>query len=116
MCSPVVEGSVQSMASHRIKLLITLVLFMVAVAAIWTPTQSEARSLSSPTVLSAVIPDATPAAGDPDIGQGAAPPPAPTLKRANQSVGDGNGKYRALSEWVLWAGRIWATLYLRVFG
>ena len=106
------------MASHRTKLLITLVLFMAAVAVIWTPAQSEARSLSSVASgqLSIARPGATPASGDPDIGQGAAPPPAPSLKQAHLHLGGESVKSRALSEWVLRAGRIWATLYLRVFG
>jgi len=107
------------MTSHRIKLLITLVLFMVAVAATWTSSQVDARELSGSGTsgyLSVARPGATLASGDPDIGQGVAPP-SPSLKQLNQPVvGEGSAKSRPLSEWVRWAGRIWATLYLRVLG
>jgi hypothetical protein len=103
------------MNRHRIKLLITLVLFTVALAAVWTSSQAGARGLSGPgasSVLSANSPGATPAAGDPDIGQGIAPPP-PTMKHMRRHPGSGTAKGQTLSEWVRWTGRIWVTLYLR---
>lgn len=104
------------MINHRIKLLITLVLFMVAVAATWTSTQADARALKgASSTLSVARPSVTPTSGDPDIGQGATPPPAPSLKRLLPESG-ASAKQGSLNEWVRWAGRIWATLYPRLFG
>ena len=102
------------MNCHRIKLLITLVLFMVTVAAVWPSSQAEARGSKAPgasDLSSATRPYVAPLAGDPDIGQGGIAPPPPSLKHL-KDVGDGNGKSESLNEWVRWAGRIWATLYL----
>jgi hypothetical protein len=45
--------------------------------------------------------------GDPDDGQGVAPPPPPASKSA---IRTGSAP---LIDWVRWTGRIWATLYLR---
>lgn len=94
------------MNRHRIKLLITLVLFTVAVAAVWTPPQAAARGIGT------MRPDATMTSGDPDIGQGIAPPP-PSTKGMRLQPGSGIAKGRTFGAWALWTGRIWATLYLR---
>jgi hypothetical protein len=103
------------MNRHRIKLLITLVLFTVAMAAVWTSSQAAARGLSGPGGSSGIgwtRPDATPASGDPDIGQGITPPP-PGMKNVRLHPGEGIAKGRTFGEWVLWTGRIWASLYMR---
>lgn len=105
------------MNHHRIKLLITLVLFTVALAAVWTSSQADARGLSGPgasSVLGTTRPGATPAAGDPDIGQGGQGivPPHPSLKQLRQPAGIGTAKGQTLIAWVRWTSRIWATLYL----
>lgn len=104
------------MNCHRIKLLITLVLFMVTLAAVWS-SQADARGLKgrdASSHLSITRPGTTPVAGDPDIGQGGIAPPPPSLKRL-QHVGEGSAKSESLNEWVRWAGRIWATLYPRAW-
>ena len=102
------------MRLNRIKLLVTLVLFTLAVTSIWMTSRADARGLPSPGAskfLSATRPDAAPASGDPDAGSGVAPPPPPGMKQLRQLPGSGMAP--ALSDWVQWAGRIWATLYLR---
>lgn len=106
----------QRVICHRIKLLITLVLFTVALAAVWTTNQADARGLSGPgasSVLGVSKPGATTAAGDPDAGAGVSPPPPPTVKQNRLLPGRGNAGWMALTEWIRWAGRIWATIYLR---
>ena len=103
------------MNRHRIKLLITLVLFTVAVTAAWTSSQADAQGLLGPgasSILSATRPGATPASGDPDLGQGVVPRP-PSLKHLRQLAGFGNPRGHTLIEWARWTSRIWATLYVR---
>jgi hypothetical protein len=97
------------MNRNRIKLLITLVLFTVVMAATWTATQADARGLSpgASASLSVAKPGATVASGDPDAGQGYQAP-GQLLKRIQRVPGG-----LTAADWVLWAGRIWATLYLR---
>ncbi len=105
------------MNCQRIKLLITLGLFVVTVAAVWPSSQADARGLHArggSSQLSATRPSVAPLTGDPDIGQGGIAAPPPSLKHLH-GVGDGNQKSESLNEWVLWAGRIWATLYLRAW-
>ena len=103
---------------HRIKLLITLVLFTVAVAAVWMSTQADARGLMGPgasSVQSSARPGAQIASGEPDAGQGytAPPPPPPQLKQSRWLPGNGDSRASTIIDWFRWAGRIWATLYLR---
>jgi len=103
----------------RIKLLITLVLFTLAVASAWTTSPADARGAVSPGAsnhLSATKPGAVLASGDPDAGQGIVPPPPPSLKQARRLRGQGIVRGPAFIEWVQWTGRIWATLYLRAAG
>jgi hypothetical protein len=103
------------MNRRRIKLLIALVLFTVALAAVWTSSQADARglpSLGASSSLSAAKPGATVASGDPDIGQGCVPRP-PSLKQSRQLPGGGNANGWTFGGWVRWIGRIWTTLYLR---
>lgn len=97
------------MNRHRIKLLVTLVLFTVVLAAAWTATKADARGLSpgASTAFSIAKPGATVTSGDPDAGQGYQPP-GQTLKRIQRVPGGGT-----TADWVRWAGRIWVTLYLR---
>ena len=102
------------MNRHRIELLITLVLFTVVSAAVWTSSPSEARGrfgLGAANGWISTKPAATPTSGDPDIGQ-ATPQPPPKLPKSFS--GSGNAKSHGPMGWVSWTGRIWATLYLRV--
>jgi hypothetical protein len=102
------------MNRHRIELLVTLVLFTVVSAAVWTSSQADARGLPGPgasSTLSATRPGAAPTSGDPDWGQGIAPPPP---KQPNRSSWDGKAKGHGFPGWFHWTGGIWATLYLRV--
>jgi hypothetical protein len=104
------------MIRDRIKLLITLVLFTVVLAAVWSSSRVEARALSgrgASSNLGTMRPGVAPASGDPDIGQGVVGPPAPGVKSLRESPGSGIAKGQTFGEWVLWTGRIWATLYLR---
>ena len=108
-------GSVQRMNRHSIKLLVTLVLLILAATSAWMTSQAEARGLDSPgasSQLSAMRPDASLAAGDPDAGQGVAPPPPPSMKQ-RRGIGNGDPGRIVLADWVRWTGRIWATLNLR---
>ena len=103
----------QRMNRHRIKLMVTLVLLILAATSVMTTSQVDARGLYSPGAsnhLSANRPDAGIAAGDPDGGQGGGiqPPPPSTTKKLR-----GNGGRAGLAEWINWTSRIWATLYLR---
>ena len=103
------------MNPNRIKLLVTLVLFMLAANA-WMPSQADARGLSSLGASSHLIatrPGVGLASGDPDAGQGALPPPPPAMKQLRHPLGGGVVSGPALGEWVQWTGRIWATLFLR---
>ena len=106
----------QRKKSHRNKLLITLVLFMVALSAVWTTTQADARGLVAQPLsngLSPSDPGAIIASGDPDIGQGNAPA-NPTTKVLKMLRVGGVGGGHPFGDWVRWAGRIWATLFQRV--
>jgi hypothetical protein len=105
------------MNCHRIKLLITLVLSVVVVAVVWTSSPADARGSSrdAPGFVSAVGPGVTLTSGDPDIGQGVAPPPHPTQGKSSQVVAGGSAKGSLLSGWVFRASRIWATLYLSIW-
>ena len=100
---------------NRIKLLVTLVLFILAATSAWMTSQADARELSSSGAsshLSATRPGAGLASGDPDAGSGVAPPPPPSLKQLRQiGVSEDPGR-GSLSGWVRWTGRIWA-MYLR---
>ena len=101
-------GSVQRMKPHRIKLLITLVLFSLVVAGTWATSPADVRDVTKP--------GAAITSGDPDAGTGAAPPPPPPpeikLKRLRPSPGAEAGR-PACFDWVRWASRIWATLHPR---
>lgn len=99
--------------SHiRIKLLVTLVLFTLAVASDWMVSSADARGLPGPGASSHFVstrPGALPHAGDPDTGQPVSTPPPPGMKGAESVSGEGP----SLANWVQWASRIWATLMLR---
>ena len=105
------------MKRHRIKLLITLVLFTLAAASAWTTSSADARGALGPGAsghLSATKPGATVTGGDPDTGQGAVPPPPSLkLKQCRPLPGRDAGGSPTLYDWVRWTGRIWATLYQR---
>ncbi len=105
------------MNRHRIKLLITLVLFTLAVASAWVTSPADARGAWGPGAsnhLSATKPGATLASGDPDAGQGVSPPPPSLkLKQCVPVPGRGVAGSPAFIDWVRWTGRIWATLYQR---
>lgn len=101
----------------RIKLLITLVLFTMAVASTWWTSHADARGLSSSGtsgVSIATRPGASLACGDPDGSQsGVSPPPPPTAKQAKWLLSGPKAGGMPLNGWVQWTGRIWATLGLR---
>ena len=104
------------MNRHRIKLLVTLVLFVLAATSAWMTSQADARGLQSPGAsshLSAMRPGAGLASGDPDAGQGVTPPPPPSLKQLRGMPWMGDAGHAGLVDWALWTGRIWATLNLR---
>ena len=104
------------MNRNRIKLLVTLVLFILAATSAWMTSQADARGHSSPGAsshLSATRPGAGLAAGDPDAGSGVAPPPPPSVKQLRQIEGSEDSGRGGLVGWVRWTGRIWATLYLK---
>ena len=104
------------MNRHRIKLLITLVLFVLAATSAWMTSQAEARGPSGPGASShqiAMRPGAGIAAGDPDAGQGVAPPPPPSMKQLRGLPGSGDSLRPWRVDWIQWTGRIWATLNLR---
>jgi hypothetical protein len=105
---------VQRYRCHGNKLLIALVLFTVTLNAVWTPSQADARGLLSQpsSSLSTSKPGPIIASGDPDIGQGNTPS-NPTVKLLHQLLSGGNWGTHAFSDWVRWAGRIWATLFQR---
>ncbi|MGH7730717.1 MAG: hypothetical protein ACRENJ_05630 [Candidatus Eiseniibacteriota bacterium] len=101
------------MNRNRIKLLVTLVLFILAATGAGMLSQADARGHSGPGAsshLNATRPGADLAAGEPDAGSGVAPPPPPTMKQLCASADRGRG---GLVEWARWTGRIWATLYLK---
>jgi hypothetical protein len=107
---------VQSTRRLRNKLLITLVLFTVVLAAAWIPSRSEASGILSPQIWNVLDgPDqgTTINSGDPDIGGGIAHP-SPTLKRARQLLPAGDARIATFADWVRWTSRIWATLHLRI--
>lgn len=106
------------MNRHRIKLLVTLVLLILAATSVLTTSQVDARGLASPGAsnhLSATRPGVDIAAGDPDGGQGGGiqPQPPTTSKKLVDLRGNGGRVSAGLAEWINWTGRIWATLYLR---
>lgn len=102
---------------NRTKLLVTLVLFTLAVTSFWPASHADARGLSSPgaqSVSVATRPGAGLACGDPDGSQGgAAPPPTPNTKSAKWLPVGQKVVGTPLSVWIQWTGRIWATLGLR---
>ena len=104
------------MNRNRIKLLVTLVLFILVATSAWMTSQADARGNSSPGASShfvATRPGAGLAAGDPDGGSGITPPPPPSLRQSRQvDGGEGLGRVSP-GEWIRWTGRIWATLYLK---
>jgi hypothetical protein len=110
-------GSVQGTNRNRIKLLVTLVLFTMAVTSTWWASHADARGLSSPGtsgVSIATRPGASLACGDPDGSQhGVEPPPPPTTKQAKWLPGGPKAGGMPLNGWIQWTGRIWATLRLR---
>ena len=100
----------------RIKLLVTLVLFILAATSTWMTSQADARGQQAPGAsshFSVTRPGAGIAAGEPDAGSGIAPPPPPTMKQLRQQRTDGGGSRGDLAGWFRWTGRIWATLYLK---
>jgi hypothetical protein len=104
------------MNRNRIKLLVTLVLFILAATSAWMTSQADARGLTGPGAsshLSASRPGVDLAAGDPDDDQGIAPQPPPNTKSIRGMAVGGSREPRAFVEWIRWTGRIWATLYLR---
>src|SRR5215470_311916 len=106
-------GSVQRTNRNRIKLLVTLVLFTLAVTSTWWTSHADARGLSgsgASNVASATRPGAGLACGDPDGSQnGAAPPPPPTTKQAKWLPSGPKSGVTLLTVWIQWTGRIWAT-------
>jgi hypothetical protein len=109
---------VQRTNRSRIKLLVTLVLFILAATSAWMTSQADARGHSGPGAsshLSATRPGADLAAGDPDAGSGVAPPPPPSLKQMRQTCASEDSGRGGLVGWVQWTGRIWATLYLKAW-
>jgi hypothetical protein len=104
------------MNRNRIKLLVTLVLFILAGTSTWMASQADARGPQGPGAsshLSATRPGAGLAAGEPDGGSGGiTPPPPPTLKQMRQQR-EGGGGSGDVATWFRWTGRIWATLYLK---
>jgi hypothetical protein len=106
---------VQRTNRNRIKLLVTLVLFMLAVTSAWLTSQADARGLNSPGASNLVVatrPGAGLACGDPDAGQGVTPAPAPALKQLRWLPRGPKVAGTPLLDWVRWTGRIWATLNL----
>jgi len=104
------------MNRSRIKLLVTLVLFMLAVTSAWSTSQANARGLSSSGAsnhLVATPPGAGLASGDPDSGQGVAPLPSPSVKQLCWLPSGRKASGMPLLEWARWTGRIWASLNLR---
>jgi len=107
---------VQRTNRNRIKLLVTLVLFVLAATSAWMTSQADARGHLSPGAsshVSATRPGADLASGDPDAGQGHAPPTLPSPNRLRQVRGSEDSGRGGLVDWVRWTGRIWATLYLK---
>ena len=105
----------QGMNRNRTKLLVTLVLFTLAVASTWWAPQADARGLSSSGtsgVSIAARPGAGLACGDPD-GSQVSPPPPPTAKQSKWLPSGPKAGGMPLNGWVQWTGRIWATLGLR---
>lgn len=102
---------------NRIKLLVTLVLFVLVATAAGITSQADARGHFSPGAsshVSATRPGADLASGDPDAGQGISPPPgSPSSNKMRQHGGIGDWGRGGLVDWVRWTGRIWATLFLR---
>ena len=104
----------QRMNPNRIKLLVTLVLFVLAATSSWMTSQADARGLWRPDASShsvATRPDVDLASGDPDAGQGVLPPP-PVVSPTKMTE---SGAWSGLrpSEWVRWTSRIWKTLFPR---
>ena len=101
---------------HRVRLLITLVLFSLVVTSVRVTSPAEARVRSGPTAINesdVTKPGATIASGDPDAGSGVAPPPPDVkLKRLHAPPGPEAGR-TASFDWVRWISRIWATLNSR---
>lgn len=101
------------MNPKSIKLLITLVLFILAATSAWMTSVADARGLSSPGAsqgLAAASPGGGQVSGDPDSPQTSPtqPPPNPLKLSDNKRAGA-----PARGEWVAWTSRIWATLFLR---
>ena len=104
----------QSKKRHRNKLLITLVLFTVAMGVVWTPSHADARGLNAQRLSSALSvskPGPIITSGDPDIGQGSTPS-NPDVKLLHLLLLGGGGG-QPFDDWVRRAGRIWATLFQR---
>ena len=103
------------MDRHGNKLLITLVLFIVALITLWTPSRvySSGGSGTTASIVARVVQQGPVcAAGDPDIGQNFSTP-AKTLKRISRHLTPGSLGLSTFGDWVRWTGWIWATLYLR---
>ena len=101
---------------HRIKLLVTLVLFILAATSTWMTSQADARGHQGPGAsyhLSATRPGAGILAGEPDAGSGIVPPPPPTMKQLSHQRMESGSSRGSLAPWFQWTGRIWATLYLK---
>ena len=102
------------MNRHRIKLLVTLVLFALAVTSVWMPSPADARGPGSLGVWDQPVTtpsDADISSGDPDAGQNIAPPPPPSTKRSRPSSWSGSGL--RTGGWFRWTSWIWATLSWR---
>jgi hypothetical protein len=95
------------MKPHRIRLLITLVLFAGTLITAWTATHAEAAGISK-SVSSSAKSGGIIFSGDPDSGGGYAPPPASNKGLRKVPVGG-----QPTSDWIRWASWFWATLLTR---
>ena len=102
---------------NRIKLLITLVLFILAAISALTASLADARGFNDPGASSRSVtmrPGVDLASGDPDDGQGVKVPNTSNgTKRMVQGRSEAGWDRRGPIDWGYWAGRIWATLYLK---
>jgi len=108
---------VQRKNRHGIQLLVTLVLFVLAATGAWMTSKADAHGLSGPdtsTAMTATRSGVDLVSGDPDAGQGVEPARAPTMKQNRGAMGPRDWARATLGDWIGWAGRIWATLYLRL--
>ena len=100
------------MNPKSIKLLITLVLFILAATSAWMTSVADARGLASPGAsrgLASASPGDGQVSGDPDSPQVSPTPPPTPMKVPVARAAASPGRY----DWVAWTGRIWATLFAR---